>query len=176
MFQIERNPTLADRRLELETKAAQRLKEQLVAVYGEDADLIRDSIEGETSLHEAIGRATLELAAVEGEKEGIELAIAKLKARLTRHCDRAAGIREAIFRALEAAELPKLKTPAATLSVRPSPPRVEITEPSLIPAVFKVMAEPTIDKRAIGDALKSGESVPGAMLSNSPPALQVRFQ
>ena len=50
---------MSDRRLELEMRAAARLKEQLVTTYGDDADLIRDCIEGETSLHEAIARATL---------------------------------------------------------------------------------------------------------------------
>jgi hypothetical protein len=166
---------MSDRRLELETRAAQRLKEQLIATYGEDSDLLRDMVEAETGLHEAIGRATLELAAVEGEKEGIEIAIAKLKERLTRHCHRAIGIREAIFSAMEIAELTSLKTPAATLSVRPSPPRVEITDEAAIPALFKVQPPPTIDKKSISAALKAGEAVDGATLSNSPPALSVRF-
>lgn len=167
---------MSDRRLELETRAAARLKEQLIATYGEDADLIKDMIEGETALHEAIGRAALELAAVEGEKEGIEIAIAKLKERLTRHCNKAVGIREAIFDAMQIAELPSLKTPAATLTVKPSPPRVEIVEQSLIPAIYWNRPDPVLDKRAVSDALKAGEAIPGAVLSNSPPALQVRFK
>lgn len=163
------------RRLELESRAAQRLKEQMIATYGDDADLVRDTIEGQTGLHEAIGAAALELAAVEGEKEGIEIAIGKLKDRLTRHCNRAQGIREAIFAAMEIAELPSLKTPAATLSVRPSPPRVEVIEEKAIPAIYWTRPEPVLDKKALRDALKAGEAIPGATLSNSPPALQVRF-
>jgi hypothetical protein len=167
-----------DRRLHLEMEAAQRLKEKLTAAYGEDAELIRDMVEAETSLHEAIGKAALELAAVEGEKDGIEIAIAKLKDRLTRHCNKAAGIREAIQAALETAELPSLKTPAATLSMRASPPRVEITDPALLPIVFMVQPPappPAPDKKAIAAALKAKEDVPGAVLSNQPPALAVRF-
>lgn len=166
---------MADRRLELEVRAAQRLKEKLVEAYGEDADLIRDMVEGSTSLHEAIGKAALELAAVEGEKDGIEIAIAKLKERLTRHCNRAQGIRDGIQAAMEVAELPSLKTPAATLSMRPSPPRVEITDQSALPAVFLVQAAPVPDKRAISTALKGGAVIPGATLSNQPHALSVRF-
>lgn len=168
---------MSDRKLYLETQAAERLKEKLVATYGEDADaeLLRDMVEGQTSLHEAIGRAALELAAVEGEKDGIEIAIAKLKTRLSRYCDRATGIRDAIHAAMETAELTSLKTPAATLSVRPSPPRVEITDQAAIPAVFMVQPPPSPDKKGIAAALKAGEPVPGATLSNSPLALQVRF-
>lgn len=165
-----------DRKLHLEIEAAQRLKEKLIAAYGEDAELIRDMVEGETTLHDAIAKAALELAAVEGEKDGIEIALAKLKERLTRHCNKAQGIRDAIQTAMETAELTSLKTPAATLSMRASPPRVEIVDPALVPALFLTQPPPTIDKRAIASALKSKEVVPGAVLSNQPPALSVTFK
>jgi hypothetical protein len=164
------------RRLDLEIRAAARLKEQLVATYGDDAELVRDSIEGETSLHEAIGAAVLELAAVESEKEGIEIAIAKLKERLDRHCRKAQGIRGAIFTAMEVAELPSIKTPAATLTVRASAPKVEIVEQSLIPPIYWTRPDPVLDKRAVAEAVKNGEVIPGAVLSNAAPALSVRFK
>lgn len=163
------------RRLELETRAAARLKEQLVEAYGDDAEVIRDTLEGATNLHEMMKAATFELADVEGAKEGKEIAIAKMKERLSRDCRKAEAIREAIFNAMEVAELTSLKTPAATLSVRASPPRVEITDEAAIPPVFKVQPPPTIDKKGISAALKAGEVVPGAVLSNSPPALSVRL-
>ncbi len=163
------------RNLKLETEAAQRLKERLTAAYGDDADLIRDMLEGETSLHELIGKAALELAVVEGEKDGVELAIAKLKERHTRHCSKAEGIREAIQAAMEVAELTSLKTPAATLSMRASPPRVEITDPAVIPAIFMVQPPPSPNKNAIKAALKEGQTVFGCTLSNQPPSLSVRF-
>lgn len=166
---------MTDRKLYLETQAAERLREKLIATYGEDADLIRDMIEGETGLHEAIARAALELAAVEGEKEGVNIAIAKLKERLTRYANRAAGIREAIFAAMEAAELRSLKTPAATLSIRASPPSAEIVDPSLLPPVYLKQPPPTPDKAAILAALRAGEAIPGATLSNQPDALSVRL-
>ena len=167
---------MTDRKLMLEIEAAQRLKERLAAVYGaDDAETVRDMIEAETSLHEAIGKAALELAAVEGEKDGIEIAIAKLKQRLTRHCNKADGIREAIQAAMETAELTSLKTPAATLSMRASPPRVEIVDEAAIPALFFKQPPPVLDKKAVSDALKAKQDVPGCTLSNQPPALSVRF-
>lgn len=168
-----------DRILHRELDAAKRLKEKLVEAYGEDADLLKDMIEGETGLHEAIAHATLELAAVEGEKDGIEIAIAKMRERLTRHCNKAEGIRNAIQAAMEIAELTSLKTPAATLSVRPSPPSVEIIDEAAIPAIF--MVQPPLpparpDKKAIAAALKEKQDVPGATLSNQAPSLSVRFK
>jgi hypothetical protein len=164
-----------DRRLYIETQAAKRLKEKLSAAYGDDIDLIRDCIEGETTLHEAIARAALELATVEGEKEGVNIALAKMKERLTRYSNRAAGIREAIFAAMETAELRSIKAPAATLSLKANPSAVEITDPALLPVVYLKQPPPSPDKTAIRDALKAGETVPGAALSNQPDSLSVRF-
>lgn len=166
---------MADRRLQLETEAAQRLKETLIAEYGEDAELLRDMLEGETNLQECIKWATLELASVEGIKAGIEIAIAKLKERLTRHCNRAQALRDGIQVAMETAELTSLKTPAATLSMRPSPPRCEITDAAQLPAIYVNQPAPVPDKRAILAALKKGEAVPGATLSNQPASLTVRL-
>lgn len=162
-------------RLKLATDAAQRLRERIILEYGEDADLIRDMIEGETDLEKLIGHAAQELACVEGEKAGIVIAIDKMKERLTRHARRADAIREGIAAAMETAELSSLKTPAATLSMRASPPRVEIVDADAIPAIYVIQPAPIPDKKAIGAALKSGDAIPGATLSNQPPALSVRF-
>lgn len=166
---------MADRILHLQTEAAQRLKEKLIATYGEDADLIRDMVQGETSLHEAIAAAAEQLAIAEGEQEGIENTMGRLKLRHDRAKARVEGIRDAIQAAMETAELKSLKTPAATLSMRPSPARLEITDPKAIPSVFMVQPAPVPDKNAIKDALKAGEVVAGCTLSNQPHALSVRM-
>lgn len=162
-------------RLKLETDAAARLRERVIAEYGDDADLIRDMVEGETRLHDMVAAVTFELAAVEGEKDGIEAAIGKMKDRLTRHCNRATALRDAISTAMGIAEIQSIKTPAATISMRPSPPRVEITDAAALPSIYVTQPAPVPDKRAIGAALKDGQNVPGAVLSNQPPALSVRF-
>jgi len=162
-------------KLKLETEAAQRMRERIVMEYGEDVELIRDMIEGEHDLEKLIGYAARELACVEGEKAGIVIAIDKMKERLTRHARRADAIREGIAAAMETAELSSLKTPAATLSMRASPPRVEITDAAALPAIYVIQPAPVPDKKAIGAALKDGDTIPGAVLSNQPQALSVRF-
>lgn len=165
---------MSDRKLTLEMQAAVRLKELLTAAYGDDTDLLRDSVEGQTNLHEAIGHAAVELAIVEGDKEGMEIVIAKLKERLTRYCKKAEGIRNAIQSAMEIAELTSLKTPTATLSLSPSQRSVEIIDLKAIPPVFMTQPAPVPDKKAISKALKEGQVIPGATLSNAPPSLTVR--
>lgn len=167
--------TLNTYQLRLATRAAQHLKERVILEYGNDADLIKDTIEGETDLDRLMGFCTLELAALEGEKEGIEIAINKLKARLTRHDNQAQALRHGLHAAMEALEVTSFKTPAATLSVRPSPPRVIITDQSALPTEVLIFPEPVPDKRAISSMLKNGFEMRGAELSNSPPALSVRF-
>lgn len=162
-------------RLKLETEAATRLRERIILDYGDDADLIRDMVEGQTDLTALIGFAAQELAAVEGEKEGVEIAIGKMKERLTRHCRKADAIREGIRAAMETAELTSLKTGAATLSMRASPPRVEINDPASVPSLYTTQPAPVVDKKAIGAALKAGEVIAGCVLSNQPLALSVRF-
>lgn len=170
---------MSDRRLHLETQAAERLREKLVAAYGEDADLIRDCIEGQTSLHEALNWAATQLLLMERQKDSFQAAKADLEERETRHSKRVADMRNAIQAAMEIGELASVKTAAATLTIKPNPPSVTITNEADIPPIF--MVQPPLpparpDKRAIAAALKEKQDVPGAALSNQPPSLQVRFK
>ena len=162
------------RRLELETRAANRIRQTLVAAYGDDTDLIRDMIEAETSVREALAAVAETLQSVEGDIEGVEIVTAKLAARKARFVRYRDGLREALAGGMEVAEITSLKTPIATLSMRATPPSVEIIDQSVIPPAFMRVADPVPDKRAILAALKDGTAVPGCVLSNQPPALSVR--
>jgi len=165
---------LALRKLQLETEAAQRLRDSLAEALGDDAQLIADMIDGETKLFPMLDWAAQELAATEGEKEGVEIALTKLKERLGRHCARAEKLRNAMETAMGVAEITSHRAPCATLSIRATPPRVEVPDTMELPEDFiKWTAAP--DKKAIGAALKDGQAVQGAFLSNQPPALSVRF-
>ena len=66
--------------------------------------------------------------------------------------------------------------PTATLSVRAGTAKVEITDEKIIPAIYWNRPAPILDKRAVSDALKAGEAIPGAVLSNAAPSLSVRFK
>jgi hypothetical protein len=165
---------VSDRRLELETRAANRIRQTLVAAYGDDTDLIRDVIEGETSVREALAAVAETLQSVEGDIEGIEIVMAKQAARKARYVRYRDGLREALACGMEVAEITSLKTPVATLSMRATPPSVEIIDQSVIPPAFMRVADPSPDKRAILAAIKDGATVPGCVLSNQPPALSVR--
>jgi Siphovirus Gp157 len=76
---------------------------------------------------------------------------------------------------MEVAELKKLATPAATLSLKANPPSCVVYDEDILPKQYLVFQAPKPDKNAIKAALKAGESVPGASLSNQPDSLSVRF-
>jgi len=62
----------------------------------------------------------------------------------------------------------KIESPMFRLVVRDNPPSVVIDDAALLPAQYLTSPEPpppAPDKKAIGDALKAGEVVPGASLA-----------
>jgi hypothetical protein len=73
--------TITTRQLQLETEAANRLKERLKADFGDDPELLRDVIEGNFNFDSLLSICTNELAAIEGIIGGIEAAAETLRER-----------------------------------------------------------------------------------------------
>jgi Siphovirus Gp157 len=82
-------------------------------------------------------------------------------ARTTRA--RATWLRAYLLRNLQALGVERLQTATTVLSVRPSPPAVEIVDEDQIPDAFKRLV-PSVDKAGLRSALLDGASVPGARL------------
>ena len=116
------------RDLEKQIAAARIVREQVVALAGDDPDFIRDAIEGETSINEIIAA----LAEADGEDEAILDGIAeyqkKIAARKSRIEARKETRRALIGSAMELAELKKLETPAGTISLKAMPSKAIITD------------------------------------------------
>lgn len=77
---------------------------------------------------------------------------------------RAASLRDYLANCMQACGITKIEGPGVVLSFRKSS-AVVIDEPALIPAQFMRQPEPppaAPDKKAIGDAIKAGQEVPGA--------------
>ena len=70
--------------------------------------------------------------------------------------------------------LRKLELPTATLSIKAVPAKAEITDEALLPSKFFKAQDPKLDKKAVLDALKAKEDVPGAVLSNGGETLSIR--
>lgn len=166
--------TDAVRDLSIEAEAARRLSEDLAAIDDPDLDLIHDMIEGSTNLFEAIDRVVAMIREDEAIADGIVNLVESLRNRKIRIKARAGMRREAIATAMEAAGIDRRQTPAGTVTARAVPPKALITEEASIPARFWRQAAPELDKAALTKALRDGERIEGATLSNGSRTVMIR--
>ncbi len=161
----------AERDLDREAAAARDLLAQIAS--HDDETLSADMVEGETELHDAIETALAEMDEAAALAEGVKAMIAKYETRKSALERRAERLRSAIEQAMAVSGLASIRLPAATLTVKDTPPKAIITDESLIPAEFWKPRDPSLDKAAINAAAKLG-SIPGVTMSNGGVSLQVR--
>lgn len=138
----------------------------------EEADLL-DTVEGETDLVECIQKIMRQAEHDARMVQGIKDWKADLDARKARLEQRIQSLRNSVLWAMEETGRKKLELPDMTLSVRAGTESVVIEDESAIPdALCETARKPR--KADIKAALKNGDNVPGATLSNSAPALNVR--
>lgn len=157
-----------------ELNDAMKLRQQL----GEDCDpkLLLDTIEGETNLAEACALVLEQTHEDEILIEGLDTKIKELQTRKGRMEKSVESRRGIILMAMDKAGLQTIKTPTGTMSIRPTPRKTVIQDEASIPSKFWVEAKPTLDKAAVSAALKAGEEVPGASLSNGGVQLSIRVK
>lgn len=166
------------RKITIEIEATKRLLSQLREEgHSEDAELVADSIEGETSLHEAIAAAIDEIDNLEiliGGATAKEAAIAEFRKAKERRVE---FIRASIEQAMIATEQEKLPLPTATVFISKRKPGLIVENEADIPSEFFVTPEtpaPKLDKKALAAALNEGRTVPGAGLDNGTVSLSIR--
>lgn len=144
----------------------------------DDAELLSDMIEGETSLFEMID---LVLDVIQQDQElldGITSRMDALRDRKERIRYRQAGRKAMIEQAMSIFGERKLERPEATLSLSKRADRLEIYDESEIPSQFFKRSDPVIDKKSLMDALKGlspeDDAIPGARLTPSPDSLTIR--
>lgn len=139
-----------------------------------DEDTIADTVEGISNLDEALAEVARSVADDKAAAEACGLRIADLEIRKKRHLDRADTKRDAIANAMAAAGIKKVAAPDVTLSLSDGRPKVVVTNEDQVIAEGYGKTTVTVDRTALGDALKAGNEVLGATLSNSSPVLTVR--
>lgn len=150
----------------------------LLAEYSELAedDVLRaDMIEGSTDVHSVLAK----LLDIEREAFSMEAGVGirreALHARQKRYGRHAEGTRALILKIMQHAALRSVPLPEATLTVRAGSPRVIITDETMLPeelCSFDIRP----NKAAIKERIVAGETVPGAVLSNSEPSLTIRVR
>lgn len=164
----------SERQIAKQIAAAQALRDTLKAVIGEDADTLRDTIEGETSLHDAIASVMASIREDEIMTAGLAVMLKDLGQRKNRIEERIGRKRTAIEQAMQIGEIRTIELADATLSIKTTPRAVEVTDEAKIPAKFWKPQDPKLDRAAIKAALKDGESIDGATLDNGGITLQIR--
>ena len=139
-----------------------------------DETTLLDTLEGATNLHEAIGEVVRSALDDEAMVGALKSRLGDLKVRLERISRRGEAKRQVALAAMEEAGIDKVLEPDFTVSMRVASPSVVITCEEHIPAGFWVLQDPKLDKRGILDAMKAGNRVAGAELSNSRVTLAVR--
>lgn len=157
-----------------EADAAAALLANIRSVIGDDEDARHDAIEGETSLIDVISAAILRCDDLEAMSDAIDDQIKKLKDRKSRFDNQIDLLRTAVCSAMQVAELKRLELPTHTLTVKKVPDKVIVTSEEDVPTRFFVTPEPKLSLKALGDALRAGDTVPGALLSNGGLTLQIK--
>lgn len=164
------------REVQIQGEAARSLLANIRDVIGDDDELIATAIEGETSLLETISDAVDRIEELKAHREAIETRIKDLSDRRDRFEDQEGRIKAAVHVAMGQAEMSKIELPQATISLRAVAPKAEITDEALVPSKFWKAQDPKLDKKAVLDALKANEAVPGAVLSNGSQTISIRVK
>jgi hypothetical protein len=139
----------------------------------EDETLRADMVEGCTSAFDVLSRIARRMNTARTMSAATKAHAMEIRDRASKFERQEDAMRELAERIMRAADLRKAVLPEATLSIRAVPPSVEIMDETEIPEAFwKVMK--SIDRAALKEALKSGDFVPGAALSNGGETLSVR--
>lgn len=162
------------RTLHIQGEAARSLLANVRDVIGDDEEMIATVVEGETGLIEAISASVERMRELECHSKTIDDLISDLRQRQSRFDMQSKRIKAAIHVAMGQAEIRKLELPQATLSLRSVAPSAEITDEASIPSKFWKPQDPKLDKKALLDALKANEYVPGVVLSNGSETIAIK--
>lgn len=142
----------------------------------EDDEAWIATLESETSFNDLLTNIVRRIedtkALVIGTKDRFE----ELKARKDRFEHRVDTLRNLAFRLMQTGDLAKVELPEATLSLRAgSQQLIGEADPKELPdELCKISRD--LNRTAIKEALKTGLTVPGFELSNSPPSLSIRIK
>ena len=162
-------------RLDMEMHTYTAIKEWLRAEDPEiDERTLADTVDGLSDLTEILAEIVRAARKDETEAEVVlKGMIADMTERRARFNDRAERRRNMVRDAMERVGMKSLVMPDFTATVRKAPPHVVIIDEALIPPDY-IEQRPHILKREIGEALKNGTPVDGAVLSNPGMSLTVR--
>ena len=153
----------------------QSIREWLKSEFADaDEDALRDTLEGISTLPETLAtviRSHLDDAALAA---ALRARLSEMQQRLGRIEARAERKRVLVGSVMDRADIKKLSEPDFTVSLRPTPPPLVVTDEAQIPIDFWKPQAPKLDRRGLLATLNAGRSVPGATLGNGGVTIAVR--
>lgn len=163
----------ADDALRRETKAVTALRAGLLQIT-DDKDVIRDTIEGASNLHETIRAVLVSIDDDQAMVDGISARMEDMSERRRRFKDRIEAKRAQVEQAMLIGELTTVECDLGTFYLTTVPPKAVPADESVIPSEFYEPQAPKLDTRKLLAALKEGRAIPGAHLSNGGVTLALR--
>ena len=139
-----------------------------------DEETLADTVEGMSTLHEVLAAIVRAAISDEALAWGLKARVREMQDRLSRLDERAAVRRGIVRDAMVETNLRKLTDPEFTISIRPGPVSVIVTDETKIPSQYWEARDPRLSKSALLNELKVGGLIPGVSLSNAEPVLSVR--
>ena len=139
-----------------------------------EEDVVSDTLEGITDLHDMIAVVIRSALADEAMAAGLCTRIGDMKQRLGRLEERADKKRQLALEAMSEVGLKKLVQPDFTASTRQGPPALVVVDERLIPEHYWLPQPAKLNKLGMLADLKVGRDVAGAQLSNAKLVLAVR--
>lgn len=162
--------------LAMDAATVARHVEALYAAFPELADdeaLRADMVEGETDLHRVVERALGHKLEARSMVKAMGERKSDLSERIARWQRRDDAMDLLIKGLMEVSGLPKLVLPEATVSLTKGRDSVEVTDVDELPqGMFSLVRQ--ADKAAIGERLKAGDDIPGAVLKRGEGSISVR--
>lgn len=157
-----------------EIESAKALLANLADIVGDDEEAKADLVEGETGLYEAMAAAVKLVGEDEAAMEALAQYISKMETRRNRYKRRIELTRTAIASAMAVVEKTTMETAFGTVTRKQTIRTAILTCESDIPTKYWKAQPPKLDKAALSAALRSGESCPGATLSNGGETVTIR--
>jgi len=131
-----------------------------------DEDTIRDTLESlQGDLQDKAVNVAMAIRNMESDAAAIKEAETQMAQRRKALEARAERVKQYLLDNMTAAGITKIECPYFRLTVRNNPPSVDVYELGIVPAQYMAPPPPpSIDKHAIGEALKAGVDVPGCQL------------
>lgn len=136
-----------------------------------DPQTIADTIEAsdvQTALEEKVQGYELVARTLEAPRSAIQAEIKRLQALDKTIAARSEALRSRVHRTLNELGITKVSCPLFEIRRQKNPAALDVFEEGLVPERFwHVPSDKVLDKAALKDALKAGEDIPGARLTQS---------